>query len=73
MSAMAVRGGHVHTNDGLGVVGSRGAEAELAQLIFCLLREGVQSGFGALGDTLAWEPVMTARGGSRSLTILVIL
>lgn len=39
---------NIHTDDGLGVVGARGAEAELAQVIFRLLGEGVESCFGSL-------------------------
>jgi hypothetical protein len=67
---MVVRGGNVHTYDGLWIVGPRGAEAELAKLVFCLLREGVQSGFGALGELLAW---IGAQRGNRALTILASL
>lgn len=37
------------------IAGSRGAEAELAELVLCLLREGVESCFGALRGGLVCD------------------
>jgi hypothetical protein len=44
-------------------IGARRPKAELSQVVFGLLAEGVQSGFGGLGAVSAWG---TSLEGERS-------
>ncbi len=50
-----MRGGDIHTNDSLRVAGTRCPQAELAQVVLGLLREGIQPCFGALSGQCVSE------------------